>query len=261
MHVCAQYICNLTIIVVILIIGNSLYLNTALSQSSWHLSLLTNVDNLSNLNHYHNQSVSNDLNFTPSSHSIAGGNVSGAANSNNKVIMLGFDDGWKGQITFAKPILDKYGFKASFFVVCDYVNSGGIRRMNWEDIAELQKDGMDIESHTMTHADLNGLKQDRLDYEVGGSKDCLASHGYNSTIFAYPYNSGSNDPDVVTTVGKYYDIGRSGTAPLMFLNCIGFKKSPQTDCRTYGPDGELNYATRYTARSLSFDIIEIKDSF
>jgi hypothetical protein len=45
----------------------------------------------------------------------------------------------------------------------------------------------------MTHADLNGLKQDRLDYEVGGSKQCLASHGYNSTIFAYPYNSGSND--------------------------------------------------------------------
>src|SRR5437899_9463450 len=117
MHVHARYICNLTITVMMLIIGNSLYLNTALSQSSWHLSLLTNVDNLSNLIHYHDQSVSNDLNFTSSSsHSISGGNVSGAANSNNKVIMLGFDDGWKGQITFAKPILDKYGFKASFFV-------------------------------------------------------------------------------------------------------------------------------------------------
>jgi peptidoglycan/xylan/chitin deacetylase (PgdA/CDA1 family) len=137
--------------------------------------------------------------------------------------MLGFDDGWKGQITFAKLILDKYGFKASFFVVCDYVNSGGIRCMNRQDIAELQKDGVDIESHTMTHAHLNGPKQDRLDYEVGDSKQCLASHGYNSTIFAYPYNSGSNEPDRVTTVGKYNDIGRSGTAPLMFLNCIGFK--------------------------------------
>jgi hypothetical protein len=27
------------------------------------------------------------------------------------------------------------------------------------------------------------------------------------------------------------------------------------------PDGKLNYANRYDARSLSFDIIEIKDSF
>jgi hypothetical protein len=47
----------------------------------------------------------------------------------------------------------------------------------------------------------------------------------------------------------------------MFLNCIGFKEPPQSDCRTYGSDGELNYATRYTARSLSFDIVEIKDLF
>ncbi|HYA82495.1 MAG TPA: hypothetical protein VEH06_03465 [Candidatus Bathyarchaeia archaeon] len=66
---------------------------------------------------------------------------------------------------------------------------------------------------------------------------------------------------MVNTVAKYYNIGRSGTAPLMFLNCNGFRKDPQTDCRTYGPDGKLNYANRYEARSLSFDIIEIKDSF
>jgi hypothetical protein len=105
------------------------------------------------------------------------------------------------------------------------------------------------------------LHQNGLDYEIGGSKQCLASHGYNSTIFAYPYNLGSNDSAVVNTVAKYYNIGRSGTAPLMFLNCIGFKKHPQTDCRIYGPNGELNYANRYVVRSLSFDIVEIKESF
>jgi hypothetical protein len=49
----------------------------------------------------------------------------------------------------------------------------------------------------------------------------------NSTIFAYPYNSGSNDPAVVNTVARYYNIGRSGTAPLMFLNCFGFNKHPR----------------------------------
>jgi len=134
--------------------------------------------------------------------------------------------------------------------------------MNWQDIATLQKEGMDIESHSVTHTPyLNILNQKQLDYEIGGSKECLASQGYNSTIFAYPYNLGSNNPIVVNTVAKYYNIGRSGTAPLMFLNCIGFKKHPQNDCRTYGPNGELNYANRYVARSLSFDIVEIKDSF
>jgi hypothetical protein len=72
---------------------------------------------------------------------------------------------------------------------------------------------------------------------------------------------GSNNPTVVNTVAKYYNIGRSGTAPFMFLNCIGFKKHPQNDCRTFEPNGELNYANRYVARSLSFDLVEIKDSF
>jgi hypothetical protein len=47
----------------------------------------------------------------------------------------------------------------------------------------------------------------------------------------------------------------------LFLNCNGFRNHPQTDCRTYAPNGELNYANRYAARSLSFDLVEIKDSF
>ena len=100
---------------------------------------------------------------------------------------------------------------------------------------------MDIESHSMTHPNLDMLNQNQLDFQIGGSKQCLASHGYNSTIFAYPYNSGSNDPTVVRTVARYYNIGRSGTEPLMFLNCNGFRNHPQADCRTYGSDGELNY--------------------
>jgi len=134
--------------------------------------------------------------------------------------------------------------------------------MNWQDIAALQKDGMDIESHSMTHTPyLNILDQNGLDYEIGGSKQCLAIHGYNSTIFAYPYNSGSAVPAVIGTVAKYYNIGRSGTAPLMFLDCNGFRNHPQTDCRTYTSNGELNYANKYTARSLSVDLVEIKDSF
>ncbi|MDQ6866106.1 MAG: polysaccharide deacetylase family protein, partial [Thermoproteota archaeon] len=34
---------------------------------------------------------------------------------NDKVVILTFGDGWKTQYTNAKPILDRYGFKGSFF--------------------------------------------------------------------------------------------------------------------------------------------------
>jgi hypothetical protein len=163
---------------------------------------------------------------------------------------------------YAKPILDKYGFKASFFIVCNYADSGNIRRMNWQDIAALQKDGMDIESHTMDHKPLNMLSWDGLLYEIAGSKQCLADHGIDSSIFAYPFNQGSNIPSVVDIVSKYYSFARTGTDPLMSLNCNSFTNKPeQPDCRTYLPDGQLTFENRYDIRSKSFFHISIDHNY
>jgi len=133
--------------------------------------------------------------------------------------------------------------------------------MNWQDIAAMQRDGMDIESYTMTHKHLNHLSANALNFEIAGSKQCLASHGYNITSFAYPYGEGADNTTVVKTVAKYYDLARTGREPLMFLHCNGFNNHPQTDCRTYLPDDKLTYANRYAIRSLSFDRYEIKDLF
>ena len=58
--------------------------------------------------------------------------------------------------------------------------------MNWQDIAPMHNDGMNIESHTMTHPNLDNLSQSQLDFEIGGAKRCLANHGYDATTFAYP---------------------------------------------------------------------------
>ena len=180
-------------------------------------------------------------------------------NANTKVVILSFDDNRKGDFTYAKPILDKYGFKATFFIICGKTVDKGA--MNWQDIAAMQRDGMDIESHTMTHKHLNHLSANALNFEIAGSKQCLASHGYNITSFAYPYDEGADNVTVANTVAKYYDLARTGSEPLMFLHCNGFKNHPQTDCRTYLPDGKLTYANRYAIRSLSFDRYEIKDLF
>jgi hypothetical protein len=248
-------------LVVVLIIGSSSsFLNTGFSKSSW-FPLLNNMGisvndgtGSSNFNGAHNQSLSTSHTYFahPPSYTL-GDNISGAVNSNNKVVMIGFDDGWKSQITYAKPILDKYGFKASFFIVCNYANSGNIRRMNWQDITTLQKDGMDIESHTMDHKPLNTLSSDGVLYEIAGSKQCLANHGIDSSIFAYPFNQGSNITSVVDIVSKYYSFARTGTHPLMSLNCNGFMNKPeQSDCRTYLPDGQLTFENRYDIRSQSF---------
>lgn len=174
-------------------------------------------------------------------------------NNSTKLIILAFDDSSKTEFDLAKPILDMYGFKGSFFTVCTYVNLGSAgadkSRMSWQDIATLQQQGHDIESHTMTHTDLNAKSLQNLDYEIGGSKQCLLNHGINPTVFAYPASTGGNNASVINVVSKYYDLARAGDAPLAFLHCNGYKK--EDNCLPFNKDGHLTYENRYDIRNWS----------
>ena len=177
--------------------------------------------------------------------------------TNSKIVIINFDDSHESDYTYAKPILDKYGFKATFFEVCNWIEAGYHESdisTTWEQITALQQDGMDIEAHTMTHPNLNDLSsQADLDYEIGQSKQCLENHGFNPTIFAYPNGKGSDNPKVVNTVAKYYDLARTAksSAPT-FLQCDGNvdnNKQQKTYCGTYLSDGELTPANRYSINS------------
>jgi len=176
--------------------------------------------------------------------------------SNDKAVIISFDDGYKSHFLFAKPILDKYGFKATFFIVCGKMETKP-KWMTWQDITALKNDGMNIQSHTMTHAHLDSVSPKKLEYEIGYAKQCLADHGFNTSIFAYPNNLGSDKDKVVNVVSKYYSLAKSGTEPLVFLNCTGYVEHPQTDCRTYASYGSLNYANRYNIKS--FSLLHIDD--
>lgn len=81
-----------------------------------------NNSNKSNLiasdNHFFNTSDAlysiRTLNSIPGSKST-NDNLRITNGINNKLVILSFDDNRKGDFTYAKPILDKYGFKATFF--------------------------------------------------------------------------------------------------------------------------------------------------
>ena len=203
-----------------------------------------------------NGEVSNDTTDNSKIHgSQATISDTNASNNNNadKFVIINFDDSHQSDYTYAKPILDKYGFKATFFEVCNWVEAGYHESdisITWQQIAALKQDGMDIESHTMTHPNLDDLSsQADLDYEIGQSKQCLENHGFNPTIFAYPIGRGAHDPKVVNTVAKYYDLARTDTkSALTFLHCDG-NIDEQTDCRTYFSDGTLTPSNRYSINS------------
>jgi peptidoglycan/xylan/chitin deacetylase (PgdA/CDA1 family) len=147
--------------------------------------------------------------------------------SAQKAVILNFDDDWKGQFTYALPILEKYGFKGSFFVTCGCLtyhnssfcnNAGGDSAMTWEDITLLSKMGHDIQAHGMSHEDLTTLSASDLEYEVGQTKQCLLEHGFNSTVFGPAYGNGEGNSTIIKTISKYYDMARVGYGPLVFLN-------------------------------------------
>jgi peptidoglycan/xylan/chitin deacetylase (PgdA/CDA1 family) len=181
--------------------------------------------------------------------------------SNERYVILNFDDNRKSQFTQVKPILDKYGFKATFYVVCKYLdNKKGY--MNWTELETLHKEGHDIGSHTMNHANLSDSSIKSLEYQIGKSKECLQEHGINATTFAYPFDKGWDNKTVVNIVSKYYDLARTASSPLTFLHCDGWKdKSTQTDCRTYSKNGKLNYANRYSIRAWSHDLSRKVNSY
>ena len=120
--------------------------------------------------------------------------------------------------------------------------------MSWEDITALSKEGYNIGSHSMNHADLSKTLKKMVDFEVAESKQCLLDHGINPISFAYPFNTAAEDATVIDIVAKYYDIARRGDNPITYLHCDGFKeKSSQTDCRRYSDEnGRRNFVNRYS---------------
>lgn len=188
----------------------------------------------------------------------------GTYHPNNKVVILTFGDTIKSQFTNAKPILDKYGLKGTFFVTCLWVGSHiyGMSRLTWQDVSALEKDGQNIESKTMTHRGMAHLSPTDLNYEIAGSKKCLADHGINATAFATTHGNERNNATIINEIAKYYDLAVNGFGSLMFLHCNGYVKySSQSDCRTYFSNGSLTFVNRYSLREWSHNNIDKANSY
>jgi hypothetical protein len=182
----------------------------------------------------------------------------------SKPVILTFGDTHESQFTNAKPILDKYGFKGSFFITCSWVGSS-TSRLNWQDVLALHKDGQDIESKTMTHRSMTHLSTGDLNYEISGSKKCLADHGINATIFATTHGDETDNATIINEVSKYYDLAVNGFGKLMPLHCTGYEDymiehSNQTNCRTYFSNGTLTFVNRYSLREWSHNNVDQANS-
>lgn len=129
----------------------------------------------------------------------------------HKYVFITFDDGWTTQYDVARPILDTYGFKASFSIIISYVGTGeGVQDgMNWTEIQQLQAEGHNIASHGVDHLDLTSVNSTVLAAECTGSKQTLESYGLRVKGMVYPYFA-YDDTVIAATKSAGYLGGRAG---------------------------------------------------
>jgi peptidoglycan/xylan/chitin deacetylase (PgdA/CDA1 family) len=180
-----------------------------------------------------------------------------------KAAIITFDDGMLSQFTYAKPILDKYNFKATFYIICNSVDKEN--RMNWNNIQILEEEGHEIGSHSMNHKRLSKLSEEEMKYEIIQSKICLQENGFNVTSFSFPYNDGDNNKNILKIIDDNYYIARTASEPLMFFQCRGEEEGfgiedeeiYENQCDKHSTENKENELqsdfTRYTLTGLSHE--------
>ena len=136
-----------------------------------------------------------------------------------KIVALTFDDGYKDNYENVFPILKKYGFSATVFLISDYIGSKKTfpwhkRRnislsLNWKEIKEMMEGGIVFGSHTLTHPFLTKISSKEAWREIKESKDYLEEKlGTKIQSFAYPYGDfNSKIKEMVKKAGYEIAVG------------------------------------------------------
>jgi peptidoglycan/xylan/chitin deacetylase (PgdA/CDA1 family) len=115
-------------------------------------------------------------------------------------VVLTFDDGYTDTLATAAPLIKRYGFSATCYLVSDAVgtynrwDAGYLQEtkplMSREQINEWLAAGMEVGSHSCSHARLPELPSDAALYEIAESRAALRKmFGVPVQHFAYPFGA------------------------------------------------------------------------
>ncbi|MFN8490927.1 MAG: polysaccharide deacetylase family protein [Caldilineaceae bacterium] len=120
------------------------------------------------------------------------------------LVALTFDDGYLDNLAYAWPLLEKFGFGATIFVIANGAGTTATydqywldhypsvpaeiyRYLTWDDIRFLRDKGIEIGSHTCNHPMLDQLSVEQQAYEIGEAKQIIeAQLGHPIESFCYP---------------------------------------------------------------------------
>ncbi|MCY6355134.1 polysaccharide deacetylase family protein [Clostridium sp. ZS2-4] len=132
-----------------------------------------------------------------------------------KSIVLTFDDGYLDNYTKLYPVLKKYGFKGTIFVITNAIDKGKDYLLS-NQLKELDKNCLAIESHTAGHENLSELPYDKQLKTLKSSKEYLErTLNREVNYIAYPFGKYNQETlraaknagykMAFTTAGKWSD--------------------------------------------------------
>jgi peptidoglycan/xylan/chitin deacetylase (PgdA/CDA1 family) len=132
------------------------------------------------------------------------GNPPGA----HRPVVVTFDDGLRTFYTTAAPIMQRFGFTATVFLIAGLTGDHrhrfhGLDCMTWGEAREMQACGMSIGSHTVTHPKLASMERNAIDEELSRSKQIIEDGlGTPVTSFSYPFAFPEADRGLVAYLGE-----------------------------------------------------------
>jgi peptidoglycan/xylan/chitin deacetylase (PgdA/CDA1 family) len=136
-----------------------------------------------------------------------------------KTVVLTFDDGYADNLLNADPVLDRYGAKATLYLVEDrfdrdwstskkaHHDSGELMqepKLSDEQLRSMLASGRwELGGHTRTHANLAKLDATQRREEIAGARQSLEEHfGVEISSFAYPFGIyGPQDVEAARAAG------------------------------------------------------------
>jgi peptidoglycan/xylan/chitin deacetylase (PgdA/CDA1 family) len=128
-----------------------------------------------------------------------------------KPVIFTFDDGYADAYTHAFPLLQRFGFVGTFFLVTAPIDAQNPDFLSWDEVEKMHAAGMRFEPHSYDHPDMRNRGFDFVVFQVLAPKEAIeARTGETCRFFAYP--SGRYDQFVIDVLRSAHYWGAVLTA-------------------------------------------------